>query len=174
MSRLLLTLTLLLLFVLEGTVIQFVSPSAWGLSWMTVPRFALVGTLLVSMFLGRREGLYYGLAIGLLHDVLYGQVVGLYMMTMMVASYFAGLIVVLFQRGFAMVFITCSLILFGHEWLLYSTHRLFATAPLDVRWMLNWQIIPTTVLNILFGLLIYLPMKTICKAVISKREVPLE
>lgn len=174
MSRFLLTLTLLLLFLLEGTVIQFVSPSAWGLSWLTVPRFALVGTLLISMFLGRREGLYYGLAIGLLHDLLFGQVVGLYMMTMMVASYFAGLIVILFQRGFAMVLVTCSLILFGHEWLLYSVHRLFSTAPVDVRWMLHWQILPTVGLNLLFALLVYAPLKNLCQSVNEKRDVPLE
>ncbi|USG64133.1 rod shape-determining protein MreD [Brevibacillus ruminantium] len=174
MSRFLLTLTLLLLFILEGTVIQFVSPSSWGLSWMAVPRFALVGTLLISMFLGRREGLYYGLAIGLLHDVLYGQVVGLYLVTMMVASYFAGLIVLLFQRGFAMIMVTCCLILFGHEWLLYSIHRLFATAPYDVHWMLNRQILPTVALNVFFALLIYVPMKNLCQAVNAKRDVPLE
>ncbi|CAJ1003414.1 MULTISPECIES: rod shape-determining protein MreD [Bacillales] len=174
MPRFLLAATLLLLFVLEGTLVQVFLPDKWGLSLMTVPRFALVGTILVSMFLGRREGLYYGLALGFLQDVLYGQVIGLYMITMMVASYFAGLIVLLFQRGFGMVFVTCSLILFAHEWLLYSLHLLLTKAPVDVQWMLNWQILPTVVLNMLSALVIYSPIKRLCESVMFKRDLPLE
>lgn len=174
MPRFLLTMLVLVLFILEGTVFQFISPEKWGLSWTTVPRFALVCTVLISMFLGRREGLYYGFAFGLLQDVLYGQVIGIYTMSMMVASYFAGLIVLLFQRGFGMVCVTSFLILFGHEWLLYSLFRLFSTAPIDVQWILSRQILPTVILNVAFSMVIYLPVKRLCKAVQAKREMHLE
>jgi rod shape-determining protein MreD len=170
MARFLLTMTVLLLFVLEGTVVQVISPSTGGLSWMTVPRFALVSTILISMFLGRREGLYYGMVFGLLQDVLYGQVIGIYTVSMMVASYFSGLIVLLFHRGFGMVLITSALILFGHEWLLYSMYRVFALAPHDVQWILNRQILPTVVLNTLCSVALYIPIKRMCKAIESKRD----
>lgn len=171
MARFLLTITVLLLFVLEGTVVQVISPSAGGLSWMTVPRFALVCTILISMFLGRREGLYYGLVFGFLQDILYGQVIGIYTFSMMLASYFSGLIVLLFQRGFSMVMITSVLILFGHEWLLYSMYRVFSLAPHDVQWILNQQILPTVILNGLMTLAMYIPIKRLCKRIESKREM---
>jgi len=171
MARFLLTALVLLLFVLEGTVVQVLSPSTGGLSWMTVPRFALVCSILISMFLGRREGLYYGLAFGFLQDVLYGQVIGIYSVSMMVASYFSGLIVLLFQRGFGMVFITTILVIFGHEWLLYSMYRVFSLAPHDVQWILNRQILPTVIMNAVFALVIYLPIRRLCKAIESKKEL---
>lgn len=174
MPRFILTMTLLLLFLLEGTVLQVLSPNAWGLSWLAVPRFALVGTIMVALFLGRREGLYYGLAFGLLQDVLYGQVIGVYILSMMVASYFAGLIVLLFQRSVAMVFATVCLILFGHEWLLYSLFRLFSDSTVDVQWILTQQILPSVALNTLFAILIYLPMIHLCEAVQTYREKPIE
>ncbi|RNB86204.1 rod shape-determining protein MreD [Brevibacillus panacihumi] len=171
MARLLLTAMVLLLFVLEGTVVQVISPSTGGLSWMTVPRFALVCTILISMFLGRREGLYYGLAFGFLQDVLYGQVIGIYSVSMMLASYFSGMIVLLFQRGFGMIIITSLLVIFGHEWLLYSMYRLFSLAPHDVQWILNRQILPTVVLNGLFTLVIYMPIRRLCKSIESKKDL---
>ncbi|WP_411503982.1 rod shape-determining protein MreD [Brevibacillus centrosporus] len=170
MQRFILTLTVLVLFLLEGTVVQVIATATWGLSWMTVPRFALVCCILISMFMGRREGLYYGLAFGFLQDVLFGQVIGIYTMSMMVASYFAGLIVLLFQRGFGMVFVTSALILFGHEWLLYSLFRLFSAAPYDVRWMLNRQILPSVILNLVVTLLIYVPIMRMCNKIQAKKR----
>ncbi|QRG69401.1 rod shape-determining protein MreD [Brevibacillus choshinensis] len=170
MQRFLLTLTVLVLFVMEGTVVQVIATATWGLSWMTVPRFALVCCILISMFLGRREGLYYGLAFGFLQDVLYGQVIGIYSVSMMVASYFAGLIVLLFQRGFGMVFVTSALILFGHEWLLYSMFRLFSVAPYDVQWILTRQILPSVILNVIFALLIYVPIQRMCNKIQDKKR----
>lgn len=170
MQRFVLTLTVLLLFVLEGTVVQVFATSTWGLSWMTVPRFALVCCIFISMFLGRREGLYYGLAFGFLQDVLYGQVIGIYTMSMMVASYFAGLIVLLFQRGFGMVLVTSAVILFGHEWLLYSMFRLFANAPFDVQWMLTRQILPSVILNLVFALLMYVPLMRMCDKIQARKR----
>lgn len=174
MPRFLLTITVLFLFVLEGTVVQVITPATWGLSWMTVPRFALVCCIFISMYLGRREGLYYGLAFGFLQDVLYGQVIGIYTMSMMVASYFAGLIVLLFQRGFGMVFVTSILILFGHEWLLYSLFRLFSAAPYDVQWMLTRQILPSVILNVGFALVIYAPIMSLCDKILAKQEMHME
>ncbi|WP_419878873.1 rod shape-determining protein MreD [Brevibacillus centrosporus] len=170
MQRFVLTLTVLVLFLLEGTVVQVIATATWGLSWMTVPRFALVCCILISMFMGRREGLYYGLAFGFLQDVLFGQVIGIYTMSMMVASYFAGLIVLLFQRGFGMVFVTSALILFGHEWLLYSLFRLFSAAPYDVQWMLNRQILPSVILNLVVTLLIYVPIMRMCNKIQAKKR----
>jgi len=174
MPRFVLSAALLCLFLLEGTVLQVFSPDTWGLSWTTVPRFALVGTILAAMMLGRREGLYYGMALGFLQDVLYGQAIGVYTLSMMVAGYFAGLIVLLFQRSVGMMFVTISLILFGHEWLLYSLFRLFSSAYLDVQWIVSNQILPSVGLNVLFACLIYLPMLRLCEAVQHKREMPLD
>lgn len=165
MPRLFLTLTILLLFILEGTVLQIVSPNAWGLSWLAVPRFALAGAVMISLFLGRREGLFYGLGIGLLQDILFGQIIGVYSFTMMVTGYFAGLVVLLFQRSLAVMFVTVCLVLFGHEWLLYSLFRLFSTSPVDVQWVLSNQIFPTVGFNVLFAVLIYIPLSRLCEAV---------
>jgi rod shape-determining protein MreD len=170
MPRVYLTSTLLLLFIMEGTVLQILSPGSWGLSWLAVPRFALVAAILVSMLLGRREGLFYGLALGLLQDVLYGQIIGVYTLTMMTACYFAGLVVMLFQRTIAVLFVTVSLVLFGHEWILYSLFRLFSVSPVDVQWVVTKQILPSVGFNLLFAILIYIPLSRICGAVELKRD----
>ncbi|WP_139490276.1 rod shape-determining protein MreD [Brevibacillus dissolubilis] len=170
MSRVVLSLTLLLLFFLESTVLPFFSPSSWGLSFLTVPRFALVGTIFVALFIGRREGLLYGMILGLLHDVMYGKVIGVFALSMMVASYFSGLVFLLFHRSIAVVASTVILVLFGHEWLLYSLFRLFYTSPVDVQWVLTKRILPSVALNFVFALLVYLPFSKLCTAVKENKE----
>ncbi len=170
MPRVFLTATILVLFLLEGTVLQHLSPQVWGLSWITVPRFALVGAIMVSFHRGRREGLYYGLVFGFLQDVLFGNVIGVYTLSMMVASYFAGLIVKLFHRSLVVAFMTICVVLFAHEWLLYLLFRLFAVNPVDVQWILSKQILPSVGLNVLFAILVYYPLTKMCEALKPNRH----
>ncbi len=170
MPRVWLTLTLLLLFLLEGTVLQLLTPSAWGLSWMTEPRFALVGVILIALFLGRREGLVYGMCFGFLQDVLFGKVIGFHTLSMMAAGYFAGLIFLLFHRSVAVVVATTVLVLFGHEWLLYSLYRLFSAAPVDVQWIVAKRILPSVGLNLAFALLVYAPLSKMCASIRISKE----
>lgn len=170
MPRLWLNLTILLFFLLEATVAIFFSPTSWGMSVTTVPRFALVATILCSLFIGRREGLFYGMAVGFLHDVSVGQVIGVFTLTMMVAGYFSGLISMVFHRSLAVVFSTIVLVLFGHEWLLYSIYSMFYTSPVDVQWFLSARILPTVALNVLFAAVVYIPLTKLCQRVKDNKE----
>ncbi|MET3290411.1 UNVERIFIED_CONTAM: rod shape-determining protein MreD [Brevibacillus sp. OAP136] len=170
MPRFYLSATLLLLFLLEGTVFQVFTPQRFLETMTLVPRFALVGAILVSFFLGRREGLFYGMALGFLHDVLFGNLIGVYTLSMMVASYFAGLIVKLFHRSPAVFLTTISIVLFGHEWLVYSLFRLFSIAVVDVQWVLTKQIIPNVIANVIFAIIVYWPMAKLCDKVRARRE----
>lgn len=174
MPRFYLSATLVLLFLLEGTVFQVFSLQGYVGTLTLVPRFALVGAIMVSFFLGRREGLFYGMALGFLHDVLFGNMIGVYTLSMMVASYFSGLIVMLFHRSGAVFLTTISIILFGHEWLIYSLFRLFSISVVDVQWVLTKQIIPNVFANVIFAVLAYLPLAKLCDKVRARREITSE
>jgi len=50
MQRLLFILFLLFLFMLEGTVMQFLVPDVWGANWTVVPAFSLVMVVLISFY----------------------------------------------------------------------------------------------------------------------------
>lgn len=169
-ARIKFTLLLLVFFFLESTVAQFFTPDVWGMSYETIPRFALVGTIYASLFIGRREGLFYGMAFGLLQDVLYGNVIGVYTLSMMVAGYMAGLVLMIFHRSAAVVFSTLTLVLFGHEWLTYTLFRLFYTNPVNVQWTLTNEIIPTLVANMIFAILVYKPVRNLCDQVLQNKE----
>lgn len=171
MPRFLLSLLILLLFLLEGTVFQFIVPHQG--EWHLLPRFALVGVIMIALFLGRREGLIYGFVVGLLQDVLFGQIIGVYTLSMMIAGYFSGLILLLFHRSVAMVASTAALILFAHEWLLYSIFRLFFTTTVDVQWIVSNQILPSVGANLVFAMVIYYPLLKLSDGInLSKQMKP--
>lgn len=171
MPRFLLSLLLLVVFLLEGTVFQFILPHEGEMSWSMLPRFALVGVILIALFLGRREGLIYGFCIGLLQDILFGHIIGIYTFSMMVAGYFSGLILLLFHRSLAVVITTVALVLFGHEWLLYSIYRLFSSPTVDVQWIITKEILPTVGVNLFFALVVYYPMVKISNSIHLRKEM---
>ncbi|MGD8188820.1 rod shape-determining protein MreD [Brevibacillus ginsengisoli] len=171
MPRFLLSLMLLVIFLLEGTVFQFILPQEGEMSWTMLPRFALVSVIMIALFLGRREGLIYGFCVGLLQDILFGHVIGVYTFTMMVAGYFSGMILLLFHRSLAVVFTTVALVLFGHEWLLYSIYRLFSGHSFDVQWTITNQILPTVAVNLLFALVVYYPMNKVSNSIHLRKEM---
>lgn len=173
MPRHMLNLTLFVLFLLEGTVVQ-----QWltfgGANDQLFPRLTLVAICLISFFLGRREGWAYGLVFGLLHDVIYNQIIGVYTLAFMIAGYFSGLVTLLFHRSIVLVLVTTSLVLFGHEWLLYSLFRLFSTGITDVQWMLTQQILPSVAFNAGLTMLFYLPLLKLCNAVDAAKGMKLD
>lgn len=171
MPRFLLSLLLLVIFLLEGTVFQFILPQGGEMSWSILPRFALVGVMMIALFLGRREGLIYGFCIGFLQDVLFGHIIGMYTFSMMVAGYFSGLVLLLFHRNVAVVVSTVALVLFGHEWLLYSIYRLFSNHNVDVQWIVSKEILPTVGVNLLFALVIYYPMFRLSNSIHLRKEM---
>lgn len=175
MPRLLLTVTLLVLFLLEGTVLQQLLLSAFsGLGWEVVPRLVLVAVVLIGLFRNRGEALLYGMVFGLLHDVLYHDIIGIYTLTTMVAGYFAGLVLLVFHRSIAVAFVTLALVLFGHEWLLHSLSRFFPPQEPDLQWMLRQQILPTVAVNMLFALFIYYPLGKITARIKDKQVTRLD
>ncbi|GAB7386551.1 hypothetical protein BSNK01_03860 [Bacillaceae bacterium] len=145
-------------FVLEGTIVQAFVPDAWGSALAFFPRFVLVALIFTALFKGRRQGLWYGISFGLLQDILYSDVIGVYAFTMAFIGYFAGLAFRYFQPNVFMFLLTITGCLFIHETIAYGFFRLFGLTGVFFRFALAKQVIPTVVFNLSFALLVYLPL----------------
>lgn len=161
MTHFLFILTLFLLFVIEGTVVQVFSPDRWGIDILMIPRFVLVLLIFSALFLGRIQGLFIGLVFGLLYDIIYGGAIGIYGFSMALVGYFSGLTFRIFQQNLFLILLTVLVSLVFHEFIVYGLLSLIRFIDLDVNFFFLHKVIPTLVLNMIFALLVSYPVRII-------------
>ncbi|WNF35911.1 rod shape-determining protein MreD [Bacillaceae bacterium IKA-2] len=155
---LLLPLIIFLLFIIEGTVIPVFSPDSFGSEFLIVPRFAFLVVIMGTIFLGRTTGTIYGLALGLLQDVIYTHILGIYIFSMGLIAYLLGFCFSfkVFQKNLILLMVTA---LFGTillEYLVYGIHTAVGITDLVHDRFLQERIFPSLLVNSVF-LIIFAP-----------------
>lgn len=86
MKRFFITMFIILVcFLLQTTAFQRIALAG------EVPNLILIVTVAIAYMRGKAEGMYVGLACGLLVDIMYGDVIGLHGMLYMFLGYFIGI-----------------------------------------------------------------------------------
>jgi len=156
--------------ILENSVAPWLVPPAW--SDRLLPHLVFVLTLYVGAFAGRHPAFLFGLGFGLLQDVLgYGELIGPYAFGMGLVGYLVGLLAEYrsFSVGlFAWIVVVAGLFL---DSIVYFIYNLFRLTELSYAYVFYWQIAPTALLQLLFALLIYVPVRRyLVKASLSSGE----
>lgn len=172
MQRYWISLALFALFVVEGTLMEWLLPPVWQSRVLVSPHFVLVGVLFVALFQSRYQALAFGLAFGFLQDfIYYGHALGVHSFSMGLAGYAVGLAFRGTTRGivaslFAVVFGT-----FGYDALVFGIYRLFlGVVRLDFQWTFLHQMLPSTLFNTLVALILYVPARKWLDAAEGNRE----
>ncbi|MFC7371249.1 rod shape-determining protein MreD [Fictibacillus iocasae] len=155
MNRILLPFLAYAAFVAESTVMQLVLPEYDGSGWLLVPRFALVIILFISMYLKPQIGIVYALVIGLLTDLLYTDIIGVYMFSAALTAY---IISVLSRFVFGNIFVAVFLAIIGVtclEVLVFGLNSLVGVADMPWDVFLYDRLLPTLLLNSVFTIVIY-------------------
>jgi rod shape-determining protein MreD len=148
----------LLLLLVENAIVPWLVPPEW--SNRLLPHFAFIMTLFVSGFAGRHRAFLFGLGFGLLQDILfYGHLIGPYGFGMGLLGYAAGLVAE--RRSFSLgLYIWIVVIGSGLlDTIVYLIYKLFRLTNLPYSFVFYWQIAPTTLLQLLFALLVYVPVR---------------
>jgi rod shape-determining protein MreD len=162
MTRHLLWVIVLFIFILEGAIVNWIIPGAWQTLDLVfvAPHFTLVFVLFIGLFIHRHTALIYGLIFGLLHDfVYYGHMLGVYSFAMGLCGYAAGL---LQRKQPNLVFYNLLIVGVGQlifECINYGLNRLFKTMNIDVQFAFFHYMLPSVLLNLLFALLVYIPVR---------------
>jgi rod shape-determining protein MreD len=169
-----LSVVMFLLFLIEGTIAQVFASEVWGLPWLIVPRFVLVGIVFIGLYAGRRRALLFGLFFGLLYDVVYAEVIGVYAFATATLGYLAGLASRYFHQSWLLVLVNVLLVTFINEWLVYEIYHLFNMANMNGSQLLFDEAIPTVVFNVLFALVIFRPMSKLLHKSLNKSRIDKE
>ncbi|GAA3408334.1 rod shape-determining protein MreD [Paenibacillus hodogayensis] len=161
MRRYRIFLILFALFLLEGTILQWLIPAAWRSSALVAPHLVLVGVIFTSLFKNRYQGLAYGLGFGMLQDLIYyGHALGIYSFSMGLVGYLFGSAFRFSTRGIVISLIAAMLGSFLYDSLVFGIYHLFLSiVQTGYQWMFLHGILPSMLFNALIALLLYMPMR---------------
>jgi rod shape-determining protein MreD len=149
-----------------GLTLLWIIPDVWQMQVAVAPHFTLIVIFFISLFLNRHWGLAYGLIFGLLHDIVYyGPMVGPYCFTMGLVGYVVGLMP---MRSTGSIVSSMLAIIFGSllfEGSLYGIYLVFQITHVGLQWIFLHQMLPSILINLLFALLIYVPIRKLLEQV---------
>lgn len=165
MIRVWLPLLIFFFFVFDGTVMQVFSAHWFGTPYVFVPRFTMVLILFIAVFLKRSTALLYGLIFGLMTDIVYSDIIGVYFFSMAFTGYMIGSFAPLFRKGWASILSLGLLGIVLLEFQVYGLYTIIGIADVPLHPFLYTRLFPTLVLNAVFIVLMYSPMRKLFRAI---------
>ncbi|ANE47169.1 hypothetical protein SY83_13845 [Paenibacillus swuensis] len=155
-----LSIILLVLFVLEGSIFPWLIPGSWQDMVRFAPHLAFVVIIYIAIFLNRYYALTFGLLFGALHDIIYyNHMLGIYTFCMGVTAYIAGFMFRGGVNGIAQAMIIIIWFNFLLDSMIYGIYMLFSKTTLEYSWVFMHMILPSLFINALFALMIYIPLR---------------
>ena len=164
-------LLIFILFVLEGTLIYWLIPSSWQNGLGLTSHFSLVAILYVTILRNRHVGLFFGLIFGIMHDIVYSSVmIGPHAFSMGLVAYFAGAIARRMKVTIASMLMTISFSILLYDAAIYALYRLFQVIASPISVVFIDYMIPTFLFNLLFAIVIYVPVRKWIVKDLERRE----
>ncbi|QGQ95393.1 rod shape-determining protein MreD [Paenibacillus psychroresistens] len=171
MQRYFLPVILYVLFLIEGTVMPLITPAAWQSRIDLTSHFTFIVILFIAIYVSRHWALAYGLAFGMLHDIVYyGPMLGTYTFGFGLVGYLIGLLSYYSKANLLRSMLLIILGDFLLECLLYGIYRIFQITHISVHFALTYHILPSLLINLLFAILIYVPIRKLLENVGAARE----
>ncbi|WP_462412374.1 rod shape-determining protein MreD [Neobacillus sp. Marseille-QA0830] len=153
MRKFLLPLLLFALFIGESVFTQFMPETVFGQSKILVPHFLYAALLFFTIYVGKNKGILYSAIFGLLFDIVYVEVLGIYLFLF---AFIAWLITKVMQVMQSNLIVTSIVSLVGIALLeigVYEMNFLIHVTDLDFMGFINLRFYPTLILNAIFILL---------------------
>lgn len=168
---LLVTLALYAGFLAESSLFPWLIPADWRAELLVYPKLVLVGIIYISIFKGRKIGLLYGLAFGLLQDMqFYGHMIGVTSFTYALAAYAAGLLVRPNVVSLFLVFLVQVSGLLLYELSIYALYQLFSITSVEFGWTFVNGMLPSILISLFLALALYIPVRKWLETPKSERD----
>lgn len=150
MIRFLVPLVAIVLFFLEPVFGLFSPIELYGEYRFLVPRFLIMYLIFISIYYSRNVAMVYGLVFGLLYDVTYIDIIGLYSFLYPLLCLIASFIVRYIHQHL-LVTTTLSLLLVALlEFVLYQFFLLIGLTDMSMNNFVYGKLIPTMIANSIF------------------------
>jgi rod shape-determining protein MreD len=159
MRRVILPLVIGCCFIFESIFTMYFPDGSFGENFIIVPHFLLVALLLMGVYYSRNRAILFAFIFGLLFDVFYTGVLGVYMFLFPLSVYIADKMMKILQNNLfvaaLVIIINISLV----EFLVYEMNLLILKVPMTIIEFLENRLLPTLALNVIFFIIMAWPFK---------------
>lgn len=162
MKHLLLVPILIIILAAKGVAIEMLPSSLKFADFYFIPHWILLFLIVVTMFLDHDDSfiaIIYGIIFGLMSDILYTGMLGIYMFMIPFSLYIAKLLFRLLQNNLVMCLIVTAVSILIVEFGLYMIYSFLGVVSISVPSFIIERMIPTLLANLVFMLIIYFPVK---------------
>lgn len=124
-----------------------------------IPRFLLIAVVFVTVYLTRTQGILFGIVFGLLHDIVYIEVIGIYLITYGILAYLISKALKVLHRNALIVLFLTILSIAVLEFYVYGINYLIGTTKMSLYNFTTLRLLPTLALNSIVAILLIYPMK---------------
>ncbi len=159
MKKLLLPLLFLFLFVFESIFIEFLPLKMFGNEVIFVPRLLLIAILFFTIFGDVKQGILTGFIMGLLFDVVYTGILGIYLVLFPLIAFLVSKIMKALQANAVILTFVSLVAITLLEFAVYEMNYLIKITNMEFSAFLEKRLLPTLILNLLVTIIIGYPLK---------------
>ena len=171
MKRVLLPLLIIFLFIAESIFVELLPAKVFGGNYIIVPRFLIVAILFLTVYGPKKYWLYYAFIFGLLFDVVYTEIIGIYLFLFPVIAYLIAMLMKILQTNLVIVSLATLLGVLLVELGSYEFNFLIHRTDMDFSSFLSIRLLPTLLLNFIFIVIVAYPFKKYFEKIVESLEV---
>jgi len=160
LRRFILPFLVLFVFICESTFAQLVNISFFGEDYLYIPRFLLVFVIFITVYLNRTQGMLFGLIFGFLHDVVYIEVIGIYLFSYAFLAYLVSKAMKVLHKHVLIVIFLSTLAIAILEFYVYGINYAIGATEMPLYDFTTKRLLTTLGLNFIFALLFIFPLKS--------------
>ncbi|WP_419881804.1 rod shape-determining protein MreD [Peribacillus sp. B-H-3] len=171
MKRFILPLAALVFFIFESLLANLFAGHVFGSEKIFVPRFILIFIAFLTIYGSRRTGMIYAFFMGLAYDVVYTEILGVYMYALPALAYLISKAMKVLQAN---LFITIFVTIFSVavlEFVDYEINFLIHFTKMGFSEFVSVRLWPTLLLNLIFLILFSLPLKAMVEKLKLDEEI---
>jgi rod shape-determining protein MreD len=158
-SRLLLPILFGALFIVESLFVQYTPADLFGDGKVSSPHFLLAGIIFLSVFGSKKHGIIYGFVFGALFDIVYTEILGVYLFLFPLTAYFASKTMRVIHANLFTASGVSLIAIALVEIAVYWINLLINVTDLSFVNYLEIRFYPTILLNLAFVILAAFPLK---------------
>ncbi|WP_191567027.1 rod shape-determining protein MreD [Metabacillus idriensis] len=158
MNRILLPLLMLFIFISESTFVDLIELPFTSDDQVIIPRFVMLSLVFITAYHSQKFGLIYGIVFGLLHDIVYTEILGIYLFAYPLFAYLISKALKALQGNMLVVLFLSLLAVTLLEFYLYGIQMLIGYSHLSFYDFTNLRLLPTLIANSVGAVILIYPM----------------
>lgn len=171
MRKFLLPLLFLLFFIAESICVELMPEKVFGEPYLIVPRFLMVALIFLTVYGPRKYGLLYSFFAGLLFDIVYTEIIGIYLFMFPVVSYIISKLMKILQTNIIIVSFVSLVGVLLLELGVYEMYFLIHRTNMHFSTFLSLRLLPTIIFNFAFIVIAAYPLKKHYDKLVASIEI---